>query len=405
MSADDQQVQQLLDQTLAHVDRIRIADNGEDQEEVRAAHQTFARLFAHGMVDRWIEDDGGEVPTPESWTENCEPLAPNPGWDPKTRARFHRVCGDLNLLHSNDAGLNSAKSNYQDALEVLREIDPPAALRCYGRMLRASAYASYGADVIEEHAEGLAWAVERARTAEPAVRDEFEISLIEAGSRLLSFAEDEVADQKLGELLRGVLLGLCERDERLPYRRAVPWLTVGAWANTKMLGGERLEPFLKLSGTPDVSHLLLHAADRAVALENGLFYRNGGALPPSEYIEATANQVHGLRLKGHEALGHFDKVLALVEQRLPTLDEYADDSRLNLEAVRLRALAKLGDAETWKTHAGPFISWLEENAGVYWWKMYGVPAVVTSLQADCRQLGDEALSARLAQLAKATDED
>lgn len=401
MSAIDRQVQEILARTLAHVDAIRVEENGEDEEANRKAHLAIAELFALGMVDRWMQDDGEEMPTPDAWEWNCEPLAPGEAWSDETRARFHRVCGDLNLLHSNDAGLNAAKDNYESAVEPLRTIDPVAAVLCYARLLRASAYASYGSDVLEEHAEGLAWAAGQAREAGPAVRDEYELSLVEMSRRLLSGAEADLADGKLGDLLRSTLRALCGRDDNLPYRRAVPWLVLAGWASTEMLAGDRLAPFLQLTGTSDMPALMLHAADRAEKVDDGAFYRNGGALSPDQYIEGTATQAMGIRIHAYSDAGRFQEAHDLAAARLDTLGEYDTGERIQLETVRLRALAELDDRARWSSATAEVLGWLEASITEYWWDMYGVPEMLEALGDQAARAQDAAVATRIAGVAAA----
>lgn len=402
MSSVDRQVQEILDRTLAHVDAIRIEENGEDQQANRKAHETFAELFALGMIDRWRQDDGEEqMPTPESWEWNCEPLMPGEDWSQETRARFRRVCGDLNLLHSNDAGLNAAKDNYESAVEILREIEPTAAVLCYSRLLRAAAYASYGSDVLEEHEEGLLWAAEQARGAAPAVRDELQLSLIEMSRRLLAGAEEDIADGELGDLLRATLRELCERAGSLPYRRAVPWLALAGWASTEMLGEERLAPFLQLTGTSDVSSLLLHAADRAEEVEDGAFYRHGGALSPGQYVRATAEQAMWIRVREYSETGRLQEAHDLATAHLATLSEYETSERIQLETIRLRTLAGLKDRARWRAAAGELLTWLEASTGEYWWDLYDVPEILAWLSDEAATVGDAALAARIERVAAA----
>lgn len=403
MSAIDTDVQEILERTLARVRRIRVANNDEDQDQVSAAHETFAELFALGMIDRWQEEEAEEgedtePPTPQTWDWNCEPLAPAEAWSAETRARFHQVCGDLNLLHSNDAGLNAAKDNYEEAAPALRAIDSVAAVLCHARMLRAAAYASYGADVIQQHVEGLAWAAEVARGSEPAVRDEFELSLIEMSARMLVGATAEVADTPFGELLRSVLHGLCARGESLPFRRAVPWLALGLWAPGPLFGPERLAPFLELTGTRDLGALLLRVADRAVAAEDGTFYPHGGALPPDQYIESTASEAAGIRLGGYAASGAWREAHDLAVERLGQLGDWHHQQRLELQGIRLRALARLGDDAAWRVAAADLLAWLEENRTAYWWDFYEVPSLLDEVQERATALGDAAVTERLEQL-------
>jgi hypothetical protein len=388
------QVNEILSRTLAHVEAIRTVDNGEDQEANHLAHRTIAELFALGMIDRWREEEGEEMPELDDWDWNCEPLAPAEDWSDDTKARFHRVKGDLNLLHSNDAGLNAAKSSYEVAVDRLRAIDPISAVCCYARLLRASAYASYGAETLVDHEEGLRWAAGVAREA--SVRDEFELSLIEMSRRMLSGAEDRCADSELADLLRSVLRDLLARSDTLPYRRGVPWLALAAWAETEMLGGDRLDPFLALTKTADVGSLRLHAADRAEALEDGRFYRNGGCLDPSSYVEANTVAVRWIRIEEHEVAGNFRDALDLVLIRLGELSQYETQERARLEVIRLRILEKLRDDEAWRAAATRFLEWLERGARDFWWWDYSeVPEVLESLSSKAKLSGDDLLVAQI----------
>lgn len=351
---DPAAVLQILRDTDRHLQLIRTARNGIDDAERTAAHDRFAALFRHGMVDAWREQDGKPQPTPDDWNGNVEALEPAPGWGAEATARFYRTLGDLNLLHSNDAGLNAAKDSYAMAIEPLRSIDPPAAVVAIARMLRAAAYASYGADVIEEHEAHLCWSAEVARGLGREVQDEIELSLVEMIERM---AGADALGGSIAPALLGALLNLCERHESLPYRRSIPWLVLAQLA-TSPGATPHLAPFHALLGTTDVAGLVSHALDRAVAVEDGTFYSHGGALDPGEYKKATAEQVARLRKRlpapGAAATSRHDQLRA----EIAALEEHQVTERIELELEDLSFLLAKGDRPTWRKQVGGLCDWI-----------------------------------------------
>jgi hypothetical protein len=103
---------------------------------------------------------------------------------------------------------------------------------------------------------------------------------------------------ELRDLLCATLLELCERGDRLPYRRSVPWLVLADWARTDLLDERWRATFLQHTGTTNAASLILHATDRALAVEDGMFYRHGGTLAPERYIASTRSRAQALRDQG-----------------------------------------------------------------------------------------------------------
>lgn len=407
MNETDARVVELLDRAAAHLAAIRTPKNGSDREAERLAHETVAELFSLGMRDRWREEDGAEPPDPSNWDWNAEPLEPASDWAPETVARFHRVCGDLNLLHSNDAGLNAAMGNYEQAIPLLREIEPVSAVLCHARMLRAAAYASYGSKVLLRDVEGLAWAVETARTADAAVRDELELSVVEMSCRLLGrelwglSRVDARRAEVFEALLRGLIGDLCARDELLAFRRSTPWLAVATWAPSRLFAGEHLTPLLSRTGAGDVPTLQLHAIERAEALEDGIFYPHGGALPPDEYVRATRERARRFRLEAFVELAR-PEAIDIADALLAELDaSYQAPQRVELEALRLRAIEATGDMERWREAATTFVRWLEQRAGVYWWTFLRVPETLEALAQVAAAHSFDDLREAIARVARA----
>lgn len=368
----DAQVLEVVARAQQHIDKIRAADNEEDMDASRAAHVTFAELFALGMTDRWLADAGEDMPSPEDWEWEAEALSPDPSWGEEATARFHKACGDLSFLHSNDAGLNAAKDNYESAIEPLRQLDSVAAIQCLSRLLRAAAYASYGDDIFEEHQDALVWADRVARELDPSVRDEFQLSLIEIAHRLLgadtaSLATPDDRCGWLGTMLRQDLLELCQRADELPYRRAVPWLALSTWAKSDLFASEPLQPFHDLFGTATADQLVLAALDKAEALEDGLFYSHGGALTPSQYVSGTAKQIAHTRLMELTEQKEFRKALEVVQAHVSTLEDYEQQERLSMERTRLILLDELGETEAALTCAGQLVTILESMVDRYSW--------------------------------------
>ncbi len=310
------------------LDAVRTRPNHNDHETELEAYRNVGELFHHGLQDP-LCDERDEFDSHEEfvdhWLDHLGAEATEPGaeWTDEDKGLCWKVLGDLNFLHSHDAGLNAAMRCYAQAFEYREAVEPEVVVAALARMLRAGTFASYPSSWFGENLDALRWGFEHLDEVSQAARFEFQMSYVDMARRaaslplLLERPAHETKLETLREIFevgRDAFVELC--DDELPYRKSFGWLAAGVFVSPRVgLSDAEVAPLVEKMGADGRAEAQRVAIEAVERVEDGLFYPHGGVLACNSYIDEAKRGVAYLELDAASQQDDAEAILS-IEARL-----------------------------------------------------------------------------------------